>query len=129
MSGSAASTLQYIQTNCCCPCPATLEFETVSGWPACRCLKVTDAGYEHTARHCRKLRELRLYACNLITDRTLLAIGAKLHSLRILDICGANSVSGRHVYLCGLNWTWSQMQMPGLKLQHIKMLEGLCSRP
>ena len=59
-----------------------------------RCLKVTDAGYESLAQHCRQLCELRMYACNIISDRTLVALGARLASLRVVDMCGANSISG-----------------------------------
>lgn len=61
---------------------------------ASRCLRVTDAGYESIARHCRQLQELRMYACSGITDRTLAALGAHL-ALRVVDICGANAVTGR----------------------------------
>ncbi|KAK9812237.1 hypothetical protein WJX73_006171 [Symbiochloris irregularis] len=69
----------------CCTMLTTLDLT--------RCLKVTDAGYEATARHCTRLVELRMYACNIITDRTLIALGSKLHMLRVVDICGANSVT------------------------------------
>ena len=61
----------------------------------CRCLKVTDAGYESVAKHCRLLQELRMYACSGITDRTLVALGCHLAALRVVDICGANSVTGK----------------------------------
>ena len=55
---------------------------------------MTDAGYESVAKHCRLLQELRMYACSGITDRTLLALGKHLGNLRVVDICGANSVRG-----------------------------------
>ena len=49
---------------------------------ACRCVQVTDAGFEEVAKGCRNLQELRLYACSGVTDRALAAVGT-LARLRV----------------------------------------------
>ena len=71
--------LQYEHENAhkmgCCAC--TSIFARMF-----RCVQVTDAGFEEVARGCRRLEELRLYACSGVTDRALAEVGT-LSSLRV----------------------------------------------
>ena len=60
----------------------------------CRCLKVTDRGFSSVAKWCKGLQELRVYACSALTDHTLVKLGANVSSLKVLDCCGANALTG-----------------------------------
>lgn len=61
-----------------------------------------------------------MYACSLVTDRTLVALGSHLPQLRCVDICGANSVSG---VIC---WSPVLMRLSEFFAMPMQLLQEFC---
>ena len=75
--------------NDCTRAEATCEF-------VFRCVKLGDAAYAAIARHCTQLQELRLYA-SMPSARAVHGFSA-LKQLQLIDICGAQQVTGMPRY-------------------------------
>ena len=69
---------------------------------------MTDAGFEEVARGCRKLEELRLYACSGVSDRALAAVGT-LARLRVRLVRGSENFCPARL---PFDWSGSNVSMP-----------------